>query len=168
MCLSKAGQSDYKPVARYKLARLFTIGSQHVRYKQPQKPTFHPVTALGGACLGLPQSFFHFRIFFLLSCKRQPHCKYEFCKLLMAYSQFLLFQRILWATATALLWQNQCRYIHLLNIIDHRTLSIYVAINVAIDLPSEGRLYSVRIVSFELLCINWNVIRCRQHYTGNL
>ena len=59
MCLSKAGQSDYKPVARYKLARLFTIGSQHVRYKQPQKPTFHPVTALGGACLGLPQLFLH-------------------------------------------------------------------------------------------------------------
>ena len=34
----------------------------------------------------------------------------ESCKLLMAYSKLLLFQRILWATETALLWQNLCMY----------------------------------------------------------
>ena len=34
----------------------------------------------------------------------------ESCKLLMAYSQLLLFQRILWATETAQFWQNLCMY----------------------------------------------------------
>jgi len=28
----------------------------------------------------------------------------------MAYSKLLLFQSILWATETALLWQNRCMY----------------------------------------------------------
>ena len=32
------------------------------------------------------------------------------CKLLMAYSQLLLLQRILWATETALFWENLCMY----------------------------------------------------------
>ena len=36
-----------------------------VHYKQTQKPTFHPATALGGACSGLTQLFFQFRFFFL-------------------------------------------------------------------------------------------------------
>jgi len=53
----------------------------------------------------------------------------ESCKLLIAYSQLLLIQRILWATETALIWQNLCVSI---NLSSYWTLSI-----LAIDLPSE-------------------------------
>ena len=51
----------------------------------------------------------------------------ESYKVLMAYSQLLLFQKILWPTATALFLKKPVYVsIHLLNIIDR-----------AIDLPSE-------------------------------
>jgi len=73
----------------------------------------------------------------------------------MAYSQLLLFQRILWATETALFWQNLCMY-----------PLIYPSVDI-IDLPSEEASVSYpecilwATVSCDLLCIkviNVNII----------
>ena len=68
----------------------------------------------------------------------------ESCKLLIAYSQLLLIQRILWANETALFWKN-CECIHL-------SILKFNIINLAIDLPSE----EASIFSPE--CILWATV----------
>jgi len=56
--------TNQRPV--YKLAR-FTIGSQHVHYKQTQKLTLHPVTALGGGLAQACRNYFFISEFFFCS-----------------------------------------------------------------------------------------------------
>ena len=68
----------------------------------------------------------------------------ESCKLLIAYSQLLLIQRILWATETALFWKKNCECIRL-------SILKFNIIDLAIDLPSEE-------ASVSYQCILWATV----------
>ena len=68
----------------------------------------------------------------------------EACKLLIAYSQLLLIQRILWATETALFWQNRWVYPLIYSCIAHIYLLIYLV---------KRLVYRILSLSCELLCM---------------